>query len=40
VRFDPLYISGTLTTGTLGEATQELTDQAYRHMQFSLRYDF
>ncbi len=40
VRFDPLGISGTLTTGTLGEGTTELTDQAYRHMQFSLRYDF
>ena len=40
VRFDPIGIGGTLTTGTLGLATTELTDQAYRHMQFSLRYDF
>jgi len=41
VRFDPLGIGAGLTSGTLGlENGVELSDQAYRHMQFSLRYDF
>jgi hypothetical protein len=40
VRFDPLSIGAGLTSGSLGLASNELTDQEYRHMQFSLRYDF
>ena len=40
VRFDPLGIGDNLTSGNLGLASTELTDQEYRHMQFSLRYDF
>lgn len=40
VRFDPFGIGSGLNSGSLGLASAELTDQAYRHMQFSLRYDF
>ena len=40
VRFDPFGIGSGLNSGSLGIVSTELTDQAYRHMQFSLRYDF
>ncbi|MFT4111131.1 carboxypeptidase regulatory-like domain-containing protein [Silvibacterium sp.] len=38
VRFDPNDINGSLTSGTLGVASAELSSP--RRMQFSLRYDF
>jgi hypothetical protein len=39
-RFDPLGIGVSLGASNLGTASTELGDQAYRRMQFSLRYDF
>jgi hypothetical protein len=39
-RFDPLGIGVSLGGNNLGTASTELGDQAYRRMQFSLRYDF
>jgi len=41
VRFDPYSISTTLTSSALGKYSSEMGGSApFRHMQFSLRYDF